>query len=153
MIIMMKQRQGKIDLVSVEKTTEAANGNIGLKSRVPYKFIMAEVELDGNKKKVIRIAGIPGKDVFHKDIFTRFAGEVHGTGAKVKPLYGGRIVIDDFLMVVVVGDRSLSYPAEPDWKEVAEVLRRGLAGKCSWYRILCRQGLDDFKDEYTAIIP
>ena len=138
--------------VSIESFGRPACSFQALADGKPRKFVVAEVRQAKNITcKTLRIAASPSEDIFHKDLVVKLMAELKD-GAACTPLYGGRIVISPVTKTIKAGGNSISYPDKMNPDEVMGLLKEGMHGAFSGYRVLCKEGLDDIKSLRESFI-
>lgn len=128
--------QTKVEYLCVQTKSGVKSGISAMENNVSRKFIIADLLFeDGSKKRVMRIAKSSNFDIQHRYIYDEMLSEFKDI--LIKPLYGGRVLRDDDSKTIFLWDRSLGFPAEPNWVEVTRILREGLEKEYSSYSIKC----------------
>lgn len=116
-------------------------------SQIPSKFLVIKVIGEDEVEKIfLRVGRIPGDDIFHRGIFTNFLKEINNEKHIAIPLYGGKIIIDGKSKSIIVGDRSTSYYATPNWNEICTLIISAKDEKFNGYTLICKDNLRDSKN-------
>ena len=152
MIAVKNSKSYGIGPVSIENFNGTTHSLRELADGRPRKFVMVEIkQTNGTTDKALRIAASSNDNIFHNEIVERLRTELKD-GTICIPHYGGKIVVSKTTETVIAGGNSLAYPDKMNPNEVAELLKTGMRGIFSRYRVLCKDGLDDIKSLYESVI-